>query len=747
MRPPILFLTIAFGAGLYAGLDLFAVRGAWYVVVPVLGTALLLARRAPLGAALGVMGVAGLVWGMAAGREREATCAGSWSRERGAGSSKAAIVRLEDPVPASGGIVDADVRPGTCGGSLRLRWPEGSAVRGGTTWVVAGRWSGAGEGAAGGGGGGGGVLVVRRVRVLDPVPRGRGALRDALAAKSTELFGARAPIVNALVFAPNVRLDSDIRERYVRSGLAHLLSISGLHVGFIAAWLALLLGKLHLAARARFGATAVLLLGYLWLLGFPAPAVRAGAMLVLADVARLRERVVAPRGVVSIAALGVLIQDAWALHSVGAWLSVAGVGAVVWAGRAVAQAPRGVRLAAPALAATLVTAPISAFAFGTVAPIGVLANLIAIPLAGVAVPGLVIALMLSWLASGPAHLIAAGAGLGLALLDLVARGAAGVPGGHVVMVAGWQAALMWAAVAAAAWWLWNSPRRRWLIAARVAFVTTVFIATTFRDVVSLDACRCLTVHFLDVGQGDAAALRTPNGRWIVIDGGPRTPERDAGRRVVVPFLRGQGVGRVAVVVATHGDADHLGGLPAVVEAFDPELVLEPGEPLGRPLYLEFLAGVEASGARWHAARAGDRIEVDGVVLEVLSPDSLWLRLPLEVNEHGVVLRVRYGAVRLLFQADAGLPVEGRLAGTVGRVEVLKVGHHGSKTATSDAWLDELAPREAVISVGRNNHYGHPAPEVLERLARHGVTVLRTDRSGTITLSTDGHGERVRSHHD
>ena len=739
MRPPILVLTVAFGVGLSAGLDLFVLRGAWYVVVPVLGTALLLAQRAPLGAALGVMGVAGLLWGMAAGREREATCAGSWSRERGAGGSKAATVRLEDPAPASGGIVDAEVLPGTCGGSVRLRWPEGTAARGGTTWVVAGRWSGVGEG--------GGVLVVRRTRALDPVPRGRGALRDALAAKSTELFGARAPIVNALVFAPNTRLDSNIRERYVRSGLAHLLSNSGLHVGFIAAWLALILGKLRLAARARFGATALLLLGYLWLLGFPAPAVRAGAMLVLADVARLRERVVAPRGVVALAGLGVLVQDAWALHSVGAWLSVAGVGAVVWAGRAFARAPRLPRLAAPALAATLVTAPVTAFAFGTVAPIGVLANLIAIPLAGVAVPGLVLALMLSWLGSGLAHLIAAGSGLGLALLDLVARGAALVPGGHVVMVAGWKAALVWAAVTAAAWWLWNSPRRPWLIAARVALCATVLVATTFRDVVTLDDCRCLTVFFLDVGQGDAAVLRTPHDRWLVIDGGPRTPERDAGRQVVVPFLRGQGVGRVAVVVATHGDADHLGGLPAVVEAFDPELVLEPGEPLGRSLYLEFLAGVETSGARWHAARAGDRVEVDGVALEVLSPDSLWLRLPLDVNEHGVVLRVRYGAVRVLFQADAGLPVEGRLAGTVGRVELLKVGHHGSKTATSDEWLDELAPREAVISVGRNNHYGHPAPEVLERLARHGVTVFRTDRSGTITFSTDGHGERVRSHHD
>src|SRR5439155_243073 len=210
---------------------------------------------------------------------------------------------------------------------------------------------------------------------------------------------------------------------------AHLLSISGLHVGFIAAWLALILAKLHLAARARFGATALLLLGYLWLLGFPAPAMRAGAMLVLADVARLRERVVAPRGVVALAALG--------------------------------------------------------------------------------------------------------AGLGLALLDLVAQGAALVPGGHVAMVAGWQAALLWAAVAAAAWWLWNSPRRRWLIAARVAFGATVLVATTFRDVVTLDACRCLTVFFLDVGQGDAAVLRTPHDRWLVIDGGPRTPEGDAGRRVVV----------------------------------------------------------------------------------------------------------------------------------------------------------------------------------------------------------------------
>jgi len=113
-----------------------------------------------------------------------------------------------------------------------------------------------------------------------------------------------------------------------------------------------------------------------------------------------------------------------------------------------------------------------------------------------------------------------------------------------------------------------------------------------------------------------------------------------------------------------------------------------------------------------------------------------------------VVRVTYGAARLLFEADAGLPTEARLAGQVGQVTLLKVGHHGSRSATSDAWLDELRPEEAVISVGARNNYGHPAPEVLARLSAHGIVVYRTDRQGTITFSSDGQRAfHVRSDHD
>lgn len=742
MRPPLLWLTIGFGAGLWAGLVLFGDGGGrpWEVGLPVLAGAVLLARRAPVAAAMGLAAIAGMVWGGAAVAKRDAGCAGVWGGGKGEGGrvTRAAIVRLLDRVPDNGGIVDALVVGGTCRGTITLNWPSGKRAAGGTTWTVAGPYIGdAGRG----------LLRVRVSRLLDPVPRGRGGLRDGVARRSAALFGGRAPLVDALVIGRTADLDADLRERYARSGLAHILSISGLHVGFFAVWLSLLLRLIGVTPRPRLVVATLAVFAYCWLIGFPAPATRAAVMLAADGVARWRQRVVAPRGTIALAALIVMLIDPWAIYSVGAWLSVAAIGAVIWADRAV-TGPRALKLVAPAIAATLVTAPITAFAFGTVAPIGVVANLVAIPLGAIAVPGAIFALGLSVVLPALGAWLAAGSGLVLALLDLVAGAAAAVPGGHVISAPGWPAALAWCALLHVSWWLWHSPRHRWVLAARVALVVSVVSWGSLLFRAPRDRDGVLTVHFLDVGQGDATVLRTPAGHWVLIDGGPRTPQGDAGRRVVLPFLRRRGASGLSLVVATHGDADHLGGLPAVIEALPPTVVLEPGEPLGRPLYLEFLADVERDRATWHPTRAGDRLELDGVTFLVLSPDSALMAQPLDVNEHGVVLLVSYGAIRLLFQADAGLPVEAHLAGHVGHVDVLKVGHHGSRSATSDAWLDELGPVRAVISVGAHNTYGHPTPEVLERLGRHHVETLRTDRLGTITFTTDGHRAQLEFHrHD
>lgn len=743
MRSPLVLLAAAFGAGLWAGLAPFP--GAVPVLPVLVATVLLgaggwrLAPAAPRAALALVAAGAGILWGSAAAREASRTCVGRWSEA--ARGSHAAVVQLRDPVTAGGAVVDGDSRDPRCGGTIPLRWPGDSSAEGGTTWLVAGRWLG--EGARG-------VLQVRRARLLDPRPRGRGGIRNAVSRRARALFGSRAPLVDALVLARRNALDPDVRERFAQAGLAHLLCVAGLHVGFLAGWLGLVLGRLPLSPRVRFGAGAALVLLYVWLLGFPAPATRAAIGLAIFGFARLRQRVVPPLAVLALTALILGVVDPDTARSVGAWLSFAAVAAVFGAVRATAGGPWPLRALAPGVAATLVTAPITAYAFGTVAPVGVLANLVAIPLAGVAIPGAMLALLASAIAPAAGALLARGAGTGLAVLDLVARAGDRVPFGHLVMAAGVPAALTWLAILAVCWWLWRAPGRRrpWVRPARALFVGAIVVWSTAFRAPSLDECRCLSVSFLDVGQGDAAALRTPAGQWIVIDGGPRAPGNDAGRRVVVPYLRRHGARGIALMVSTHADADHLGGLPAVVAAFPPRLVLEPGEPLARPLYFEFLAAVEAAGSRWRAARAGDRITVDGVEVRVLSPDDAWMHVPVDVNDHGVVVLVTYGATRIFFQADAGIPVERRLAGSVGPVDLLKVGHHGSRSASSEAWLAELAPRVAVISVGARNRYGHPAPEVLDRLARRGIEVLRTDQRGTITFTSDGHHvPRDVGHHD
>src|SRR5690606_37620915 len=153
----------------------------------------------------------------------------------------------------------------------------------------------------------------------------------------------------------------------------------------------------------------------------------------------------------------------------------------------------------------------------------------------------------------------------------------------------------------------------------------------------------LTLHFLDVGQGDGAAIRTPNGRWIVIDAGPRIGGSDAGRRVMVPFLRRRGVRRIDLLVVSHAHADHLGGAAALVERFPVAVVTEPGRRVADPLYFEFLDLLAAHDVRWHPGRPGERMELDGVRLTVVHPDTAWAEWGSDVNEDSLVLLVEYGS--------------------------------------------------------------------------------------------------------
>ncbi|MDP9349612.1 MAG: MBL fold metallo-hydrolase, partial [Gemmatimonadota bacterium] len=284
-------------------------------------------------------------------------------------------------------------------------------------------------------------------------------------------------------------------------------------------------------------------------------------------------------------------------------------------------------------------------------------------------------------------------------------------------------------------------RVRWTVA--VGAACAAFLAL---PVLAAPPASGVEIHFLDVGQGDAVAIRTAGDRWVLVDAGPRAERYDAGERRVLPFLRARRVSRLEAFILTHPDADHIGGARAVLEGMDVGRLIEPGLPVGKPLYLEVLRAAEARNVPWAAARRGRRLRLDGVELELLWPVGDVLDASVEANEISAVVRLRYGAFTALLTGDVGTGVEEELAATYGgslRAQLLKAGHHGSRTSTGDALLDAARPELVVVSAGRRNRYGHPAPEVMARLRERGIAVARTDREGTVSVYVEPGGAHWR----
>jgi competence protein ComEC len=409
-----------------------------------------------------------------------------------------------------------------------------------------------------------------------------------------------------------------------------------------------------------------------------------------------------------------------------------------WGDRAVSRAT-WVRTLFGSVGATLAAAPITAFALGTVALAGILLNFAGIPLAALAVPAILLTLVFSAVVPPLADMMAAGSGLALGALERLAWHGARVPGGSVTMEPGLWSLLFWLAALVASMWALAGGRLLRTVRIRAALALAVLCwlwVALFQVRARIEGQGHLTLFFLRIGQGDAAAIRTPRGRWILVDAGPAGLARDAGRRIVAPFLLRHGARSLATVVVSHAHADHLGGLGSVLERVPAAGIIEPGLPVRDSIYLAMLDRIESSGTTWHPGRRGEWWTTDGTRFTIVHPDTTWPGWGEDLNEDSVVLLLEYGRFRALFTGDAGMPVEARLRGRIGKVDVLKAGHHGSRTATGDGWLAELDPTAVVVSVGVNR-YGHPSPDALRRIAASGAELWRTDRDGTVEVRTDG----------
>ena len=579
-------------------------------------------------------------------------------------------------------------------------------------------------------------------------------------------FGRNAPLVRALLIADQDGIAPDVRDRFADAGLVHLLSISGLHVAIIAGALLTLAGALRLSRTLAFLAAMTVIMVYVAALGAPPPAVRSAVMLGVVGIAERLQRPTHPWTALALGAVLPALEPAVVLD-LGWQLSVSGMAALVaaralwrrvrllhrrdvtprvrpalaWLQRLEGWKSTAAREVVTGTVATLVTAPLIAWTFGRISVIAPFSNLLAGPLVTFVQPALFLALLASpW--PSLARLIADATAPPLAMLDAVAHGAAHIPGATLRVAPTALGALATGAASAA--FVRATASRHWTRGLLVASgALTVAIWAPMR----LTGSGRLELHLLDVGQGDAIALRTPRGRWMLVDAGRRWDGGDAGRRTVVPYVRTYG-GPIAAFIMSHAHDDHVGGAASVVAALAPADWWESAVVTRSAAYGGALTAVRDTHGRWHRGHPGDRWMLDGVEVRVLAPDSAWTAAQHDANETSVVLRIAYGQVAFLLTGDAEAAEEQWMLQHTDpdllRADILKLGHHGSRTSSTGPFVDAVAPRLGLVSVGAGNRYGHPSPQTLETFAARGVPLLRTDQEGTVVVETDGRVIAVRT---
>lgn len=511
-----------------------------------------------------------------------------------------------------------------------------------------------------------------------------------------------------------------VRDAFARSGLSHLMALSGQNVALLTGAVIWLLIRFRVPLVWRYVLAAAFLGPYLLLIGLSPSIFRAclmgGAVLLGYALGRGRPD---PLAVIALAAVLCLLPFPLWLLDVGFQLSFLAVLGLTLSGRLAQRLPERwpmwLRLALVAtVLAELATLPVIAGTFGQLPLVGLPANLIAGAVMAALVPLGFLAGLLGPLAVAVNWLTGLLASLLLLLVEGFGRAPVLTWGG--VGPAGFVAS----GVAALAGVLWLLGR------VRVPVVLATLLACAVLTLLPGVLHPARELVFLDVGQGDSTLVRARGLNVLVDGGGSVGSDFDVGTRTVVPALRALGVRSLNIVVATHADTDHIEGLPAVLRTFPVGELWIGQRKTDDPVLTQLLAAAQERGVPVREVRRGDRVSMDDVTLTVLWPQGhVW---STEDNDNSVALTVESRGFRTALLGDLPDPAGAMLG--VGNLDLLKAPHHGSRHSTGKALLRESTPRDVLISLGRNT-YGHPHPNVLARITEAGAKVWRTDELGTV----------------
>ncbi len=577
------------------------------------------------------------------------------------------------------------------------------------------------------------------------------------------LHGDEANYLAGLLLGDRTDLSQEIRTAFANTGTVHVLAVSGSHVVVIVVAIYSLFGLLRIPRRMKTAATIGAIIYYMFLTGATPSVVRASLMACVVLAGKLFQQRSSVYNNLGVSALLMFLYDPKQLFDVGFQLSFAAVFSMVYfypkltlwmhaippSWKYYGALKTGVDLFAVSAAAQIGTIPFTAYYFEKVSLVSFFANLIVVPLAGFNISlgfvGTLFSTVSLWAGSCVNEVNAL-----LAQCVLASVKTANQVPYAIVHTASFGAADTVLYVCAVA---------LCVNLARPVFVKRMLLALFFfADCLLLGQSmasppRLLRVTFFDVGQGDAALVEFPGGASLLVDAGPRTEvlahgtrsvAYDAGEKVIVPALRRRGILRPSAVLLTHPHDDHIGGVPFLLRELGTDRMIESPQRSVSALYASYASARSAMSA--HRVAPGDTLLFDpDVRVYILHPSDVDIRNDstdgyAALNNSSIVCKVCCGSVSFLLMGDAERIVETGLVRRYGdflHSTVIKIGHHGSGTSTSEEFLSAVRPLEAVVSVGRFNKFHHPSSVVMRRMSERGITIHRTDREGAVVFETDG----------
>ncbi len=566
----------------------------------------------------------------------------------------------------------------------------------------------------------------------------------------SHLDGDQGSLLAGLLLGERYNLSQPVREAFSDTGTAHVLAVSGLHAALMAFIIFILLRLFQLPKRAASLGTVAGLIVYTLAAGASPSIVRSSIMVGAVLLGGLFER--RGNGLNMLGLAGLLILAGWpdAALDIGFQLSFAATGGILlltrpFEGLLFRISNSGLLRKwvltplAVSLAAQIFTAPLMARHFHRLPLISLIANLAVVPLTGLILAlGLTLVLLnalggwVSWPIAASAYVCSRAMLESVTFFSRLKLGTINWPS------VTWPQLALYAGICLLPF-LWRRAGKPRL--AVISVIMAAAVVLVWQQALARPAG--LMVTFLDVGQGDCALIEFTNGKKYLIDAGMSSPGRDSGRDVIVPFLRAKGIGRIDCALISHSDADHCGGLSYLLDHVTIGKLITSDHPSSQPMFNRSL----------EQAKQGNV-----VLVSVSGYDTLCGIWPARGflysrgdsapngNESSLIFYLQYGRTNILFPGDMGPELEEILLqkGLLGRCKVLKVPHHGARPNNPAELAEIINPELAIISVGENNRFGHPAREALDHYAECGSKIFRTDQHGAVIVETDGENIKYSS---